>query len=642
MTAPAVNGAVGTILERNKHMDIYPDWLTAVHHDGSLHYVSPTYPRLGEKVRLRLRVGHAPKGLRLFVRIFPDGEQSFLPMTAVTNPGEDISWYEANLPIREPITHYRFLLEAPDGVWQYTAAGPIHYDPLDQTDFRIVADYAAPDWLATAVCYQIFPDRFANGDPTTDPQPHEFEYRGQRPQTLPWEAEPDPDLFFPLVFYGGDLPGIQQRLDYLQALGVNTLYLNPIFTAYSNHKYDVADYEQVDPHFGGNEALIGLRQALTARGMRYLLDIVPNHCGYWHPWFVRARQDAHAPEAEFFTFNQHPDDYASWLGVWTLPKLNYRSAELRRRIYEDETAVFRRWLQPPFSADGWRVDVANMLGRQGETQIGEAIAQGIRQAVKESRADAYLMGENFFDASAQLQGDQWDGVMNYSGFTKPLWHWLRGYEQGAHGLGTTIRSAQKWPTAALIDAWRSRLAAIPWQIALQQYNLVGSHDVPRLDTVVNGNEALHRLAAVVQFAYPGVPGLYYGDEIGLTDKSLLGPRGCMIWDESRWNQERLAFYKKLIAFRQQSAALQTGGLQILAVEEDGFIFQREGSDGRVLVLAHRGETERPASELAAVPAGIANGARFRELFSGQEIAVSHGRLPLPAQLQGATLWYEMG
>ncbi len=122
----------------------------------------------------------------------------------------------------------------------------------------------------------------------------------------------------------------------------------------------------------------------------------------------------------------------TWLGVWTLPKLNYRSMELRRRIYEGTEAVFRRWLRPPFSADGWRVDVANMLGRQGQTQVGIEIIRGIRTAVKGTRPDAFLMGENFFDATGQLQGDQWDGVMNYGGFTHPLWFWLSGYSQGAY------------------------------------------------------------------------------------------------------------------------------------------------------------------------------------------------------------------
>jgi alpha-glucosidase len=618
-------------------MPLYPDWLTAVHHDGSPNYLSTLYPRLGQTVRLRLRVGQSPADLRVFIRYFPDGEQSFIPMQAAEQQGA-ITWWEANLPINEPLVHYRFVLETAVGIWWYTAAGPSHYDPLDGTDFRLVADYEPVEWVKTAVCYQIFPDRFANGDPSTNPRPDAFAVRGQRPQTLPWAAEPEPNQFFSLIFYGGDLPGIRQRLDYLQALGIDTIYLNPIFTAYSNHKYDVVDYEQVDPHLGGNEALVDLRRALDGRGMRYLLDIVPNHCGYGHPWFARARADASAPEAAFFTFNDHPDEYASWLGVWTLPKLDYRSAELRRRIYAGENAVFRRWLRPPFNADGWRVDVANMLGRQGESQMGTEIARGIRQAVKESRPDAYLMGENFFDASPQLQGDQWDGVMNYSGFVQPLRHWLGGYEQGAHGLPTTIASPAPWPTAALIESWRSRLAAIPWAIALQQYNLLGSHDVPRLDTLTGGSEGLHRLAAIVQFAFPGVPGLYYGDEIGLADTPHLGSRGCMVWDESRWRQDRLAFYRQLIAFRRQSAVLQTGGFQILAVGEDGFVFQREGENGRVLVVANRSETPQPATTLDAIAAGIPDGLRLRELFGGAEAVVENGRLPLPPQPQGATLW----
>lgn len=622
-------------------MSLYPDWLTAVHHDGSPNYLSNLYPRLGQTVRLRLRTSSGGQNLRVFVRYFPDGEQSFIPMQPVAQSGP-ITWWEADLPIDEPIVHYRFVLETAAGLWWYTAAGPAHYDPLDGTDFRIIADYEPVAWLKTAVCYQIFPDRFANGNPATDPQPDEFEYRGQRPRTLPWGQEPDSDQFFALIFYGGDLPGIQQRLDYLQALGINTIYLNPIFTAYSNHKYDVVDYEQVDPHLGGNEALIDLRRALDERGMRYLLDIVPNHCGYWHPWFAQARADAAAPEADFFTFNNHPDEYAAWLGVWSLPKLDYRSAELRQRIYRGENAVFRRWLRPPFSADGWRVDVANMLGRQGESQIGTEIARGIRQAVKESRPDAYLMGENFFDASPQLQGDQWDGVMNYSGFVQPLRHWLGGYEQGAHGLSTTITTPAPWPTAALVESWRSRMAAIPWAIVLQQYNLLGSHDIPRLDTLLGGNEALHRLAAIVQFAFPGVPGLYYGDEIGLPDTPGLGARGCMLWDERGWQQDRLAFYRQLIAFRRQTAVLQTGGFQILAVAEDGFIFQREGENGRVLVVANRSEIDRPAMRLDAVAAGMADGLRLRELFSGNEVVVVNGRLLLPPQPQGATLWYGAG
>ena len=614
-----------------------PAWLQTVHHDGSAQYVSKLYPRLGDTVRIRLRVGVDAPLQRPYLRIFPDGEQAFIPLE---HSHTDVAhWWQADLPISQPLVHYRFVLEAEDGVWFYTAAGPAAHIPLDNTDFRILADYDPPRWLETAVFYQIFPDRFYNGNPTTNPQPDEFEFHGHRPRTYPWSQPAPEDQPFPIVFYGGDLPGIVQKLDYLQELGVNALYLNPIFTAHSNHKYDVIDYEHVDSHLGGDKALATLRQVLNERGMRYLLDIVPNHCGYGHPWFQAARANSQAPEADFFTFNNHPDDYHSWLGVWTLPKLNYRSQELRRRIYQNGDSVFRHWLRPPFAADGWRVDVANMLGRQGETQIGDEIAEGIRRAVKETRPDAYLMGENFFDASAQLQGTQWDGVMNYSGLTHPLWFWLDGYDQGAHGLEGHIQSSQPWPTAALAATWQHHLAAIPWAIALQQYNVLDSHDVPRIRSKVKGNDALHRLAAIIQFTFPGVPSLYYGDEIGMMDEDGFQSRGCMIWDKSRWNQDLLIFYKRLILLRKESTILQRGGFQMLTVEADTLAYQRASKAGCIVVVAHRGEQPRPAGPLLVAHGGIPDGTRFVEFFTGQELIVADGTLHLASHPQGATLWH---
>lgn len=616
---------------------LIPTWLDSVHHDGSQLYVSNLTPQLGETVGLRLRAAANAPIKRLFLRTFPDGEQALTQMTR-GRATTQAQWWEADLPIREPIVHYRFVIEAKDGVWWYTAAGPVTLEPRDHTDFRILADYHIPSWLHESVFYQIFPDRFADGQPESNPQPHEYEYRGHHPQTYPWETPPNPEQPFSLVFYGGDLPGITAHLDYLQALGVNALYLNPIFTAYSNHKYDVADYDHVDPHFGGNEALVQLAEALHARGMKYILDIVPNHCGYWHPWFQTARTDANAPEAAFFTFHNHPEDYESWLGVWTLPKLNYQSEELRGRVYAHDSAVFRQWLREPFLADGWRVDVANMLGRQGAIQLGTEINQGIRRAVKETNPEAYLVGENFFDASPQLQGDQLDGVMNYMGFTIPFWHWLKGYHLGAHGLKESISSSAPYPTTSLIATWRDRLASVPWIITLQQYNQLDSHDVPRIRTIVGENDALHRLAVIVQFTLPGLPAVYYGNEIGLVNDPHLAQRGCMVWDESRWHHDLLAFHRQLIALRRQSPILQTGSFQVLLVEPETFAYQREGDRGRVLVIAHRHETPRPAGPLATTPGNIPDGTVFREFFTGQTITAHNDQLLLPALPQGATLW----
>jgi alpha-glucosidase len=616
-----------------------PAWLATVHHDGSELYVSDLTPRLGDTVRLRLRLDRTAAVRRVVLRTLPDGEQA---LTAMTHADDDpaVQWWEIDLTLREPVTHYRFILETGAAVWHYSAAGPSLAVPLDATDFRILAGHQPPAWMFDTVFYQIFPDRFANGDPATDPRPEEYEFRGFRPQTYAWESPPPPDQPFPLVFYGGDLPGIEAQLDYLADLGVNGLYLNPVFTAFSNHKYDVADYENVDPHFGGNEALISLRSALDRRAMRYVLDIVPNHAGYWHPWFQAARDDPAAPTADYFTFHQHPDAYESWLGVWSLPKLNYASAGLRQAMYGTPDAVLCRWLRPPFAADGWRVDVANMLGRQGATQLGVEIARAMRAAVKEAAPDAYLMGENFFDATAQLQGDQWDGVMNYSGFTHPVWFWLAGYRQAAHGFPDPLTMAH-WPTEALTDTWRSRLAAVPWVIALGQYNLLDSHDTPRIRTILGGDDALHRLAVALLLTFPGVAGLYYGDEIGLDDLPDLASRGCMVWDPARWDADLLAYHRALIRLRRESAALQRGGFQLLLTAEDSVIYQREAPGDRVIVVAHRAAEPASGLSVPAALAGLSPGERFTDRLSGQTISVTDGRLAFPPQPRGASVWRQV-
>jgi alpha-glucosidase len=183
-----------------------------------------------------------------------------------------------------------------------------------------------------------------------------------------------------------------------------------------------------------------------------------------------------------------------------------------------------------------------------------------------------------------------------------------------------------------------RRAAIPWVVALQQYNVVCSHDTDRIRSVVSGNDALHRLAVVVQLIYPGVPALYYGDEIGMANVPGLRSVACMKWDESRWDHSLFAFYRDLIALRRGSATLQRGGFQMLAVEPDTFAYQREGRDNRFLVIAHRSSTPRPAIPLPVAHGGIADGSRFVERFSGQEARVSSGALRVPELPQGATLW----
>lgn len=614
----------------------FPLWLHTAVHYSTTPYVSKPHPAIGETVQVRLRIAADAPLRSVHLRTFPDGEQAFTPMQPEREL-DGVQWWVGDLNVIEPHVTYRFLLVSDAGVFYLTAAGITRYNPLDYTDFKLLGDYQPVAWLKTAVFYQIFPDRFANGNPSTDPSSDEPPYQGKHPKTYPWEAPPDPDQPFPIVFYGGDLPGIIQKLDYIEALGVNALYLNPIFTAQSNHKYDVADYENVDPHFGGNAALVALRQALDARNMRYLLDIVPNHCGYLHPWFLAAQQNPDAPEAAYFTFHNHPTQYESWLGVWSLPKLNYQASTLREKMYLDDDSVMQRWLRPPYRADGWRVDVANMLGRQGKIQIGELVKKGMRAAVKKANPEAYLMGENFFDGTPALQGDQWDGIMNYSGFSKPLTYWLHGFYAQSFGLKARITSPVPYPTEALAEAWQIYFAAVPFTIALQQFNLVDSHDVPRIRTLLGENDALHRLMAIVQFTFPGVPCVYYGDEIGMVDDAHLAQRGCMIWDESRWNHALLDFYKKLIRLRKTSPILQEGGFRILSVEDDTIVYEREAVAGRIVVVACREARERPLTlSTNLLPAGL----HFKNYLNNETLTTDKSGELLPSHPQGASIWLQ--
>ena len=621
---------------------VNPAYLSSIHHDGSSRYVqrpSGADLHLGDEVTIRLRAVPDAPIERLLLRTCPDGEQSFIEMQpASSQPNPACRWWEASLRLHMPVTSYRFLLFTPDGTWWYNGEGPQRHVPTDAHDFRLLAGYESPAWVRASIFYQIFPDRFADGDPGSNVRDGEFEYRGQSSIARRWD---EPQSGWPqamVEFYGGDLPGVEQHLDYLSDLGVTALYFNPVFSAYSNHRYDVVDYENVDPHLGGNASLASLRRALTERDMHFILDIVPNHCGVKHPWFEAAQADPQAPSAEYFTFQRHPEEYETWLGVRSLPKLNYRSAALRDQIYAGPDSIFRRWLRAPYAIDGWRVDVANMLARHGGDQLEAQVWAGIRQAVKAENAQSYLLGENFFDASRQLQGDQLDATMNYAGFTNPLLYWLDHFQVGQHGEPRHVESNVPWPAEAVAATWQASRASIPWAIVRQQYNLLGSHDTARILHVVQGDPARNRIAAAFLLTYMGVPCIYYGDEIGMSGKDSLAARDPMIWDPARWDRDLRSFYQTLIRLRRSSPALLDGGFQILLCAENLLAFLRDTDEEQVIVIGNRGPEEFPAQMLLVKNGGIPDGTSFREVFTGQVLTVQEGTLSLPPILPGVQVW----
>ncbi|MGW0199770.1 glycoside hydrolase family 13 protein [Nonomuraea sp. NPDC003201] len=547
------------------------------HHDGSALYVSEQAPALGSRVTLWLRAPLAAGITGVHVRTVHDGEPRYAE--AAPDPsrreaggygGTDV-WWRAEITAVNPVTPYRFLLATRGGQAWLTAAGLVTHDVTDAGDFRLVCHEPPPSWMSDAVVYQIFPDRFDRSRPMRD---------------LPDWALPrdwDHDPVIPAgpgtagQFYGGDLDGVAQRLDHVQSLGVNTVYLTPIFPARSNHRYNASTFEHVDPLLGGDEALHRLSGALHARGMRLLGDITTNHCGDTHEWFTAAVSDVNAVEREMFYFDPDSGDYESWWGVKTLPKLNWGSELVRARM----RAVLKKWLGP---LDGWRVDVANMTGRRAADDHNHEVAAMLRA---ELGPEAAFIAEHNHDASCDLDRDGWHGTMNYGGFTRPVWAWLRGPELDLdHFLGVPGGVPARDGTAALAT-FRSFASHMSWRSLVHSWQLLDSHDSPRIRTVTGSRER-HLLALGLQAALPGTPMVFAGSEFGLTGVNGEHSRTPMPWNRpADQDLPTLAAYRELFGLRRAEPALRHGGLRWLHADADCLVFARETYEESILVCVRR-------------------------------------------------------
>jgi alpha-glucosidase len=489
------------------------------------------------------------------------------------------------------------------------------------------------------VFYQIFPDTFANGDSANDVTDGEFLYNDNYPsRSRPWGGHCSywGDSGY-TDFFNGDLLGIEQHLDYLDDLGVNALYLTPIFTSHSQHRYSTLDFYNVDPHLGGNQALLSLKEAMFERGMRLILDITANHCSQQHPWFTEAINNVDAPTINFFVFTEYPDEYRGWLGDPSLPELNYGDAGLQEIMVDGAEAILKYWLRPPYNVDGWRLDASNRIGRRGTVQLAQQVGRAMRRAVKSVSSEKYLMGENFFDPTEQLQGDQLDAIQNETGAGIPILMWVAPYllPRGPFKLetGLTVQISSK----ELALQWYEFQKAIPWCIVEQQFNQITNHDSPRLMTLLNNDSSKVKLSLTLLMTYPGVPCFFYGDEIGMTGKNALESRSCMIWDSVHWNLELYHFIKGLIRIRRKSSALCNGGFQILAIGTDMITFVRDSVDECMLIVASR--VASASFEIPVRYAGVPDGISFIEQFSGIETPVANGKLVTQPFLEpSAQIW----
>ena len=429
--------------------------------------------------------------------------------------------------------------------------------------------------------YQIFPDRFARSAASSE--------RATPDWAQPAEWDDPVDLGEGSIsrqLYGGDLDGIVEHLDHLQALGVNVVYLTPFFPSRSNHRYDASSFDAVDPVLGGDEALRRLTKAAHDRGMRVLGDFTTNHTGDAHEWFVAAQADHDSEEHGFYLYDD--GDYVAWLGVKSLPKLNYDSEVLRRRVFDDADGVVRRWITGEHGLDGWRVDVANMTGRYKDQDHNHDIARHMRASMAEVRDDALLVGEHCHDYSQDALGDGWHGVMNYAGFTRPVWTWLRDSGYAPKFLGSPLM-VPRLGGGSVMETMREFSAIVPWRTVQHSFNLVGSHDTTRVRTLVGADARQVDVAAGLLFTMPGIPMMTYGDEVGMRGDFGEDGRRPMPWDESRWDARLLDVYRGLIAARASSVALREGGLRWVHASDDALVFLRQTASETALVHAARNE-----------------------------------------------------
>lgn len=567
--------------------------------------------------------GAAPAGMKVEFAAYPRREQGISRMTLwVEEDGQQAEAYPMRwfglagardeygasfTPPHAGLYWYWFTFDTADGP-RFCARGyGGRCEVLDSMGDRFqltVYDpsYRPPRWFGEGITYNIFPDRFCR-----DKAPEQPEGEGVVERVLHqnWDDIPVylPDEHGEILnndFFGGTLRGVYAKLDYLESLHVTTIYFNPIFQAYSNHRYDTGDYKRIDPLLGCEEDFRALCSEAARRGMRVVLDGVFNHTGYDSRYFnarghydsVGAFQSKESPYFSWFDFHNWPNEYGSWWGIYTLPQVNETDGSYQDYIIEDEDSVVRRWLR--LGASGWRLDVAD--------ELPDSFIQKLNAAARREKSDALIIGEVWEDASNKIayserrryfQGGELDSVMNY-----PLRDAILGFLNG----GTAEHFAES------MECIRENY---PRDVFYNLMNVVGTHDTARALTLLGVTEnewkmdrngrahyqlppdrleiALRRLrmAAVIQFTMPGSPTIYYGDEAG--QQGFEDPFNRRTYPWGHENQELLAFYRKLCEIRAEEQTLADGDLQFSDTTAGALLrYERTSGDSRLVIVVNRG------------------------------------------------------
>ena len=484
--------------------------------------------------------------------------------------------------------------------------------------FRLIPGYKTPEWAKGAVMYQIFVDRFYNGDVSNDVLTDEYRYIGDNTVKVEdWNKYPAKIGI--REFYGGDLQGVLDKMDYLQDLGIDVIYFNPLFVSPSNHKYDIQDYDYIDPHFGkivedegellergaknrfasryitrvtnkknleaSNELFIKVVEEAHRRGMKVILDGVFNHCGSFNKWMDRERIyenvegyekgayiEKESPYHDYFSFHNenawpYNKTYDGWWGHDTLPKLNYEGS---RNLFRYVMHIAKKWVSPPFNADGWRLDVAADLGHSPE--YNHYFWKQFHKAVKEANPEAIVIAEHYGNSRDWLHGDEWDTIMNYDAFMEPVTWFLTGMQKHSddHRDDMYGHTENFW---GAMTHHGINMSMPSLYIAMNQ---LSNHDHSRFLTRTNKvigrtntlgpeaanhnvNKAVFREAVVIQMTWPGAPTIYYGDEAGVTGFTDPDNRRTYPW--GREDKELIDFHKAMIAIHKENEEFLTGSIK---------------------------------------------------------------------------------
>lgn len=610
--------------------------------DGTEAYVSPPEPEAGDELQLWFRTAAHDVD-----EVYLENRELCIPMNKVIS-NKAFDFYEVKYKLEDKPFRYHFKIRSGNEICYYNKWGA-ESKLVDYYDFKIVPGFTTPDWAKGAVMYQIYTDRFCNGDPDNDVQTGEYFYIGEQVQHVDdWYRDPQPmDV---REFYGGDIQGIIDKLDYLYGLGVEVVYCNPLFVSPSNHKYDTQDYDYIDPHVGkievdegrlldpgennnihadryrtrttrkenleaSNRLFIKLVEELHKRGMRIIIDGVFNHCGSFNKWLDReliyesadgyevgAFVSPKSPYRNYFLFhrtgeNEWPGNgsYDGWWGHDTLPKLNYEDS---KELEEYVLGIAKKWVSPPYNVDGWRLDVAADLGRSNE--YNHEFWKKFRKAVKEANPHALILAEHYGDPSDWLQGDEWDSVMNYDAFMEPVTWFLTGMEKHSDEYrDDLLENADHF-----MNAMKHHMANMMTPSLQTAMNQLSNHDHSRFLTRTNhkvgrvgqlGSRAAEegvslavmREAIIMQMTWPGAPTLYYGDEAGLCGFTDPDNRRTYPW--GRENRDLINFYREMIQIHRKSLALRKGSIKMLKAEPDLLAYGRFWGNEQIVVIINNSD-----------------------------------------------------